>query len=192
MRVPYSRNAGMTVAERRRFTWSRRRVSPPCQPTSAIVSVADNSTTRQTAAVNIYADSQTVPVACPACGQLGHAVFGQSVSNGKLRWYRSIQCPTAGNLEEDGNGFGAAPPDLRRELLAVKGAWSVSATSGEKLKAILTTKRLLSAPFANTTAFLEMFPTLFLGTRAETHWLLAKLAAEGVVGEVAKHSSNNT
>lgn len=104
--------------------------------------------------------------------------------DGKLRWYRSVRCPTVGYFEEDGDGIGDAPSDLRRELLTAKGTWSVRADEGEKLKAIATTKRLLSLPLADMTTLLQSFPTLFVGTKAEADWLVEKLAEEGVDGDV--------
>jgi len=140
--------------------------------------------------MNRFADSQTVSVACPHCGQVGHAVFGQSVSDGKLRWYRSVRCPAAGNFEEDGDGVDDAPSDLRNELLAAKGAWSVLADEGDKLKAIAATKRLL--PLAEMAALLRSFPTLFIGTSAEADWLVEGLSKEGIRGAVKKPGPNGS
>jgi len=112
------------------------------------------------------------------------------VSDGKLRWYRSVRCPAAGNFEEDGDGVDDAPSDLRNELLAAKGAWSVLADEGDKLKAIAATKRLL--PLAEMAALLRSFPTLFIGTSAEADWLVEGLSKEGIRGAVKKPGPNGS
>jgi hypothetical protein len=154
--------------------------------------IADISRKGQTAAVDSFANGQTVSIACPHCGQAGHADFGQSVPDGKLRWYCSVRCPVAGNFEEDGDGIDDAPSDLRNELLAAKGAWSVRADEGEKLKAIATTKRLLSVPLAEMAALLQSFPTLFIGTKAEADWLAETLTREDITAAVTKSVPNGS
>ena len=134
--------------------------------------------------MNSDVDSHEVRVGCPRCGQEGHAFFGQTVPDGRLRWYHSVHCPATGYFEVDGVGLGAAPLDLRAKLIAATGIWSVRADETEKLKAIATAKRVLPEPLANAAPLLQAFPTLFQGTKFEANWLMEKLTKEGINGEV--------
>jgi hypothetical protein len=125
--------------------------------------------------------NQPLSIPCPACGGKGHAVFGQSSVAGKLRWYQSIDCPSAGKVEEDGVGGG--PVRLRDELLAAQGAWIVRASMNDKAKAISATKRLQDVPMADAADLLRSFPILLVGTAAEADSLVKNLAAEGLAAE---------
>ncbi|MFS2108869.1 hypothetical protein ACCC88_04220 [Sphingomonas sp. Sphisp140] len=138
--------------------------------------------------MNDYLDSQMLPVACPGCGQPGHAFFGQPVIGGKLRWYRSSSCPASRNSEEDGVGWG--PPNLRNELITAKGSWSVRIEEGEKAKVISTTIRLLSVPRQDAAGLLQSYPRLLIGTKAEADWLIEELAAEGIRAKATTQGAN--
>jgi len=133
---------------------------------------------------------QTASVDCPSCGKSGHAIFGQTVIDGRLRWYRSISCPASGNIEED--GIGGGPPYLRNELLASMGSWSVRLEGVEKTKAVRTVRRLLSLSNDDTATLLRSHPNLLVGTKAEADWLMERLAAEGLKGEVEASTGNGS
>lgn len=184
---PLSGGAGAPMVD---GSWRKADIGCGESASAVAAPIADINQRGQTKVVNSYADSHTVPVECPYCGQMGHAVFGQSVPDGKLRWYRSTYCPTARqHIEEDGDGIGDAPSEYREKLLAAKGSWSVRADEREKLKAIATTKRLLSISLADTAGLLQSFPTLYRGTRAEADWLIEMLAKEGIKGKVVQVGS---
>jgi hypothetical protein len=131
---------------------------------------------------------QTVPILCPFCGQPDHAQFGQSVAGGELRWYRSISCPTSGNLEED--GIGSGPSDLRSELLGAYGTCSVVVEDGGKTRALGTVKRLLELTNEEVAPLLKTYPGVPIGTRAEADWVMGKLGAEGVKAKAQALAGN--
>jgi hypothetical protein len=135
-------------------------------------------------------DNLTVPVTCPSCGEGGHAIFGQTIAGGKLRWYRSISCPTSGSTEEDGVGGG--PIDLRTELLRSKGTWSVRIIGAGKAKSVKTAKQLFSLSNDDASFLLQSYPSLQIGTKAEADWLVQKLASEGVTGQTESPNGNDS
>lgn len=106
-----------------------------------------------------------------------------------LRWYRSISCPVAGNMEEDGVGGG--PFELRNELLTSKGVWSVRVEGPEKATSVSIAKRLFSLSNDDAAQLLQSYPTLPIGTKAEGDWLVQKLASDGVTGQVERRNVND-
>ena len=132
--------------------------------------------------------NEPLSIPCPECGERGHAVFGQSSATGKLRWYKSLRCPSVGNVEE--GGVGAGPVDLRNQLLVAHGTWIVRASTNNKAKAISTTKKLQNTPLADAATLLQSFPILLRGTAAEADSLVKSLAVEGVAAETIPSDAN--
>lgn len=134
--------------------------------------------------------NEPLSIPCPTCGERGHAVFGQSSATGKLRWYKSLRCPSVGDVEEDGVGVG--PVDLRDQLLVAHGTWIVRASTNDKAKAISATKRLQDTSLADAVNLLKSFPILLIGTAAEADVLVKSLAAEGVGAETIPSDANGS
>ena len=95
-----------------------------------------------------------------------------------MRWYRSILCPVAGNLEED--GLGGGPAWLRNELLEAKGTWSIHVDGVEKMRVLQIAKRTFDLSNEEGLALMRSFPVLPIGTRAEAERMAGLLSAEGI------------
>lgn len=121
--------------------------------------------------------SQEISQPCPACGHVNSMRIGQTVLRDKLRWYRSINCPTCGKSEEDGEGF---PPEaIRRYLLAADGSCALQIEPQFRSAAAKVLRSALGLSLAEVSSRLSSLPDFFRGTRTEVEWLQIRAESEG-------------
>jgi hypothetical protein len=100
--------------------------------------------------------------------------IGQTVINGKLRWYRSSMGED-GIFEEDGIGM---PPEWIRDYLIEKdGRWELIAIDATDKSVVVRLMRLeMKLEMAAAARLLKSLPgVIYTGTKVEVDWLRAKL-----------------
>jgi hypothetical protein len=98
---------------------------------------------------------------------------GQSVVNGRLRWYRSLISSDRKCIEEDGTGF--PPPELREEILKTEGEWEILMTTGDPKRVALILREVLAIT-AKEALENAKSGVLYRGTKTEAQWLSQKLS----------------
>jgi hypothetical protein len=109
-------------------------------------------------------------------------VFGQTIINGTLRWYRSGTGADGAPFEEDGIGF---PPEyIRHQLIGQQGAWSVVVDEVINKPAVVRiVRKLLGLDMASSAKLLKEIPgVIYTGTKAEAEWVRLQMKSRDEVG----------
>lgn len=125
--------------------------------------------------------SQEILVPYEECGHGGMARLGQTIVHNRLRWYRSISCPSCGHVEED--GVGIPPEHLRDQLLKRGGRWKLLVNEADKAAAIRVIRIALSLSLEETAATLRAFPVVYTGTKTEVEWLKGQMDASNITSQ---------
>ena len=130
---------------------------------------------------------------CHTCRLTTFAELGQSVYNGRLRWYISFVCEKCGDaLEQDGGDF---PPDeLRAQILQDTGQWElvVEGNSDNKVKIAQIVHKTLKFPLTEALKISKRDPAIiYQGTEVEVKWIKEKFSDEGITEGVHSRRSES-
>jgi len=113
---------------------------------------------------------------------------GQSLSGGRLRWYRSLVSADDKRIEEDGVGF--PPADVRQQILDDEGEWKIIITDGDRTRAALILREALGVSQSKAMEHVRSASGVFYhGTKTETQWLSEKLREAGIQAVVQSGST---
>lgn len=110
------------------------------------------------------------------CGGTFCIDAGDSIIDGRFRWYVSYHCHHCKtDIEMDGDGMDTIPDDIKELIVQRKGRWGLSCSSSD-----LKIKYLLKKILKNYDHLNLPKDILYYGTQNQVKWVKSKLMKKGI------------
>lgn len=110
------------------------------------------------------------------CGGTFYIDVGDSIVDGRFRWYASYHCNNCKiDTEMDGDGIDTIPDDIKELIVKREGRWGLCSSSSS-----LKIKYLLKKMLKNYDSLIMPKDIFYCGTQNQVKWVKNKLMEKGI------------